>query len=128
MALKLAKAIGIYNGAKWRMLNYSWPRMIKYLKYDENSKANSGSICHSCKYSILVRNHAGIFKNHLRTYVWEGAAADETDPVNGARWCFKYGEEEWINPEDHPLTGKPLSFFGYRDLATADESKRVNCE
>jgi hypothetical protein len=125
--------------------------MIKYLKYQKNSKGNSGSICHSCKYSILVRNHTGVFKNHLRTYVWKGAdetdlngdgvigkladdpRTNENDPVNEAtagedgvpldingdaqitmladdprthendpvneaeaRWCFKYGEADWL--------------------------------
>ncbi len=74
----LAKAIAIYNGAKSTMLNFTWPRIIKFLKYKEKSKSNgsysANSICHSCKYSIKVRNRSELFAGKLRRYVWEGGA------------------------------------------------------
>jgi hypothetical protein len=79
----LAKAIGIYNGAQRWMRNMSWPRMIKSIPYKEGSKGNFGMkngkdrVCHSCSYSIKVRNHELTFKGKLRTYVWKGG--DKTD-------------------------------------------------
>jgi len=117
----LAKAIEIYNGAKEWMLNYSWPRIIRYLKYDPASKENitEKDICHSCKYSIEVRSNENVFgMNNLRTYVWVGGtgvdlnnnqttddiipenptANPPTVEINEAEvlWCFAYGEREWV--------------------------------
>ncbi|GGY59558.1 hypothetical protein GCM10011297_35080 [Bacterioplanes sanyensis] len=115
----LAKAIAFYNGASLWMRNFTWPRAIRYLQYDEDSTRNIGAggrdgnytadgTCHSCKYSIEVRNQAGLFAGRLRDYVWLGgiATADintDADPEveirAGEEWCFVYGESEWITHE-----------------------------
>jgi hypothetical protein len=63
--------------------------------------------------------------NHLRTYIWEGEDAVEDGEAD---WCFAYGEEEWVNPDSHPLTGLPLDFEGYRARALLDTERRSDCE
>jgi len=53
---------------------------------------------------VKVRETFGLPK---RTYIWKGGTypADLTDengnpdPKAGTEWCFKYGEEEWMDGE-----------------------------
>jgi hypothetical protein len=71
-----------------------------------------------------------------RIYIWEGGkypvdlkdASGQSDPKAGTQWCFAYGEKEWMNPEEHPLTKKKLNWQGYKDLATANTTRRITCE
>lgn len=51
-------------------------------------------------------------------------------PDAGKDWCFAYGEQEWINPDDFVVGGKNIkgSFKNYIDRATDDETKRTSCE
>jgi hypothetical protein len=56
--------------------------------------------CHSCEYSIDVRNIK--FELPYWTYIWEGAAEVPENPATPeleykAAWCFAYGEEEWMD-------------------------------
>ena len=136
----LAKAIGIYNGngsnERPIFTNRSWAGRLRYMQYDLGSTQNTATVCHSCKYSLKVRNKAGTFENHLRQYIWQGGtypadltdAAGNPDPRAGQAWCFGYGESEWINPELHPITGSVLTWQGYRDLAVTNISRRISCE
>ncbi len=58
----LAKAIAIYNanGIKGQpfFTAQSWPRLLRYKKKDTSKQANTATICHSCKYSLEIRNKA----------------------------------------------------------------------
>ncbi|ASP40166.1 hypothetical protein CHH28_16440 [Bacterioplanes sanyensis] len=109
---KLAKAIGIYNsnGTRARPIftSRSWVGRLRFMEYDENSSANDATTCHSCKYSIEIRNEAETFAGHLRDYIWLGGTATtdiniDADPEieirAGEEWCFVYGESEWITHE-----------------------------
>ena len=120
------------------MRTYSWPRMLKYLKYKSDSKENDKgkSICHSCKYSILVRGDQKVFGENLRTYVWAGGtyAADlkledniTPDPKAGTDWCFAYGEKEWVSGkkwENIQKLGDKYN-IGVKDIGTTDP--RIAC-
>ena len=110
----LAKAIGIYNsnGTDERPIftNRSWAGRLRYMEYNANSTENSPTVCHSCKYTLKVRNKAATFQNHLRQYVWQGgtgldlngdgtiATTPNMDGVieSEVPWCFGYGESEWL--------------------------------
>lgn len=139
----LAKAIAIYNGGTSWMVNFTWPRVIKYLTYQENSTSNEGyartGICHSCKYSIKVRNQDDLFEGSLRRYVWRGDTATENIDINqdgeidiaaGEPWCFEYGEEEWVNPYLVSEIGRPdrnAVFNDYRNDAVENDNEKIGC-
>lgn len=93
---QLARAIAEYNinpGSK------SWPSTLKNKKLAD---------CRSCEYSIDVRNSSDKFNLPYRAYIWKGGnyPADLTDengnpdPKAGTEWCFKYGEEEWVDGKE----------------------------
>ncbi|WP_396589152.1 hypothetical protein [Bermanella sp. R86510] len=119
---KLARAIAAYNTNPG---SGSWPSILK-----------NKTPCKNCsvEYTIAVRNQR--FGLPYRAYIWKGgeypANLTDTngnpDPKAGTEWCFKYGEEEWIDPAVHPLTKKQLDWQGYKDLASSDLSRRVPCE
>ncbi|MEJ2076220.1 MAG: hypothetical protein P8X79_22490, partial [Reinekea sp.] len=140
----LTKAIMIYNGLRGILDDHSYAKLLKYMGYDPFSKENTAEICHTCKYVIRIKQ--SFMPGHLRTYIWEGGTVplqipdpdyrgegeapmiNNQDPNAGQEWCFAYGEEEWLNPGNNPLTGTILDFNGYRDLAIADTDRRVDCE
>ncbi|GGY59961.1 hypothetical protein GCM10011297_35310 [Bacterioplanes sanyensis] len=139
----LAKAIGFYNGIRTRFRNNPWPRMLKQYIYQRNSKSNHTNdagdyVCHSCKYSIEVRNQADLFAGHLRRYVWMGgtAAADistdddlEIEIRAGEEWCFVYGESEWVSGAtviEEGVSG-PKKYRHYREDAEDDNSLKIPC-
>jgi|GEM_PF-4331267 len=157
----LAKAIGIYNsnGTAERPIftNRSWAGRLRYMEYQTSSKENTATVCHSCKYSLKVRNKAGTFQNHLRQYVWQGADSGGSRDVNGdgtiadvpatgaspaiqetnlpgVPWCFGYGEEEWLNPEFQvPDPTNPTERIGaryqdYLDRADNNDEHKIACE
>ncbi len=91
----LAKAIFYYNSNKW-VTRLSWPYMMKYLTYKSDSGGNKEAAtndkrgtCHSCRYSIQVREK--VFPE-LRTYIWAGAR----DATGTVLWCFAFGEKDWV--------------------------------
>jgi hypothetical protein len=84
---QLAVAIAAYNTSPG---SGTWPSILK-----NKTKTK----CHSCEYSIDVRNVK--FKLPYRTYIWEGSAEVPENPATPeleykAAWCFAYGEEEWM--------------------------------
>jgi hypothetical protein len=84
---QLAVAIAAYNSSPG---SGTWPSILK-----NKTKTK----CHSCEYSIDVRNVK--FKLPYRTYIWEGAAEVPENPATPeleykAAWCFAYGEKEWM--------------------------------
>lgn len=110
----LAKAIGIYNGngsnERPIFTNRSWAGRLRYMQYDLGSTQNTATVCHSCKYSLKVRNKPGTFEGHLRQYIWQGgtgldlnedgfiATTPNADGIieSNVPWCFGYGESEWL--------------------------------
>ncbi|MBQ0726662.1 MAG: hypothetical protein KBT77_04850, partial [Thalassolituus oleivorans] len=136
----LAKAIGIYNsnGTTDRPIftSRSWAGRLRYLEYLESSTENTATVCHSCKYTLLVRNKAETFAGHLRKYIWQGGTGLDLDndgviatvPNNDGivesetPWCFGYGEEEWLsgvtyaqvrqNASDTDVDGAPQTPVG----------------
>jgi hypothetical protein len=100
---QLARGIAAYNSNPG---DDSWPLIIK------NKKPGS---CRACEYTIDVRNSADKFNLPYRTYIWEGgiyppfiftengelemdaSGVPKPHPKSGEKWCFKYGEKEWVD-------------------------------
>lgn len=127
----LAKAITLYNGAAF-VADSSWETVLRERIYTPNSNGgNREGRCYSCGYSINVRNeHFGM---PHRSYIWLGAEAVENNPATPEdesqdAWCFAYGEQEWRDPDLHPVTQQPLNWVGYRDLARIEINRRSECE
>jgi hypothetical protein len=125
----LAKGIGIYNGNGTAgspiFTANSWPKLLKTMEYRGNSTRNSATVCHSCKYSILVRNKTGVLAGNLRRYVWHGG-----NTAAGQPWCFAYGEREWVSPyliQEPGREDRLATFNDYRDDAEEDITLRVGC-
>jgi hypothetical protein len=89
---RLAAAVSYYNSGTHLVGNSrrSWPSILKYLEFSPNSVSNAGAVCHSCRYSIQVRET--VFGENLRTYIWQGGTGTDGQP-----WCFAYGEREWVS-------------------------------
>ena len=107
----LSKAVMGYNSGETYADNYSWSKFIKYKEYQANSNRNTGKICHSCRYSIEVRET--IFKDNLRTFIWAGERQPATltdgsvNPQAGEPvWCFAFGEKEWVEGKKFNLVQK----------------------
>jgi|SRR5690554_394696 len=128
----LAKGIGGYNqGAATFSGNQSWiDTLIATSK-------NSNTVATAIEYALDILHSAdkGIALPY-RQYIWKGGiyAADlkdaqgNPDPKAGQDWCFGYGEEEWLNPAKHPVTGKAMVWKDYKDVANSNLDKRVDCE
>jgi len=146
---KLAKAIYFYNSGTW-VTQYSWPYMLKYFSYKKdsikNEIVNDETICHSCRYSIEVREK--VFGENLRTYIWAGergvdldgdgilgdnpaTTEDESPELTAPVWCFAYGEKEWVDGDifediekaarGDALAIPPVSPIGRVDCVTGEE-------
>jgi hypothetical protein len=140
---KLAKGIGGYNQGEGIFKNR--PAWVGMLVRDKNSPEEIKAI----KYAMSVMHDSNKLNINKRTYIWEGgkgldvnkdgkikdiaANPDAIPPVIAVvettiPWCFKYGEQEWVSPEKHPLTKINLNWQGYKDLATANSTRRITCE
>jgi hypothetical protein len=138
---KLAKGIGYYNSDTPGFTVRSWPYLLKHkVNPPENSTSNEGNNCFTCRYTIQVRNEK--YGLPYRQYIWQGRTyeADLTDaegnpdPRAGQAWCFRYGEEEWINPgfkvsnPDKPAERIGARYQDYLDRADNNDKYKIACE
>lgn len=145
----LAKAIAIYNSNGYGSVPFftaqSWPRLLRYKKKDTSKQANSATICHSCYYSIHIRDDNDVLKGRLRDYIWYGGEGVDVNKdgyigdnpntagtVEGAgeeqaSWCFVYGENEWINGKEFDdVKGLADSYDEEGDVKV--QSGAINCQ
>ncbi len=107
--------------------------------------------CKLCgpEYALDVRiNRFGLTP---RQYIWKGGVEPDTlpmldeqgnqveidgvkqtiaNPKAGQDWCFAYGENEWLNPDEFTSAGKKYlgGFSDYKTRALDDDQKRISCE
>ena len=135
---QLKKAIGAYNQGQGIFdTSTSWSELLLTETYKPAANKKDKTVVTAMKYAMeILQNPARGIGLPKRTYIWEGGnypadltdEAGNPDPKAGTEWCFAYGEEEWINPEVHPLTKVKLNWQGYKDLATAISTRRISCE
>ncbi|RFA27165.1 hypothetical protein CAI21_15045, partial [Alkalilimnicola ehrlichii] len=75
-----ALGVAAYNGGLG-MFARSWPRWLKYWRFDRNAVRNSNStmVCFSCRYSIEVRNFEHYLNLPYREYIWAGEIYNDNE-------------------------------------------------
>ena len=147
----LAKAIIVYNTNSEWMLKKSIPYMLKHYNHAGTNGTNNetDSHCYSCKYSMNVRK-AWLGENNLRQYIWVGergvdlnADGDTLDIIPGdptatppiserneateAKWCFSYGEKEWVSGTLFQTAKEQTERFIYNRERTGDTNYKADC-
>ena len=90
----LARAVLGYNSGESYAEDYSWAKFLKYRDYKKTSSRNTGNICHSCRYSIEVREN--IFGANMRAFIWYGGTYPSGHVNADQNWCFAFGEHDWV--------------------------------
>ncbi len=138
----LTKGLGGYNRGESIYRNRgSWVGLLT----GESTVNASRKI--AMEYGMSLMHDADKLNLPYRSYIWEGGNGvdtngdgaiadiaddpdtpeDETVVETIVPWCFEFGERDWLNPENHPQTGKPLDWLGYRDLAVINIDRRTSC-
>ncbi|WP_159558526.1 hypothetical protein [Alcanivorax sp. S71-1-4] len=130
---RLMKSLAGYNGMT--SLQSTSDRVWAHVLRVAHTTAMGNAISNRL-YAMDIRQRFGL---EGRSYVWfggrwpEDATVEDGEgnviphPEAGQDWCFVYGESEWQNADNHPITGAPMGFNDYRDQAEQQAERRVSC-